>query len=128
MQVILELVDCSIRVYGSFAKHMMHIQYSSSFRHNHLIRALNHCYQVGQYLKHHVQKRPKILKLCLRVSYNSRIILSKMFTYYSQNCASIIGAGLIKSIIGSGLMTITRTNNYGSICKFSNSFLCGGKG
>ena len=42
---------------------------SSSFSHDHLIRALNHCYQVGpQYLKHHTQKRPKILKLCLRVS------------------------------------------------------------
>ena len=39
-------------------------------------------------------KRPKILKLCLRVSYNSGIILSKMFTYYSQNYAGIIGAGL----------------------------------
>ena len=49
--------------------------------------ALNRCYQlqVGQYLKHmhHAQKRPKILKLCLRVSYHSGIILSKMFTYYS---------------------------------------------
>ena len=34
-----------------------HIQYSSSFSHNHLIRVLNHCYQVGQYmyLKHHAQ-------------------------------------------------------------------------
>ena len=27
-------------------------------------------------------------------SYNSAIILSKMFTYYSQNYAGIIGAGL----------------------------------
>ena len=27
-------------------------------------------------------------------SYNSAIILSKMFTYYSQNYAAIIGAGL----------------------------------
>ena len=56
--------------------------------------ALNHCYQLqfGQYLKHHAQKRPKILKLCLRVSYISGIILSKMFTYYSQNYAGIIGA------------------------------------
>ena len=58
------------------------------------MHALNHCYQVGQYLKHHAQKRPKILKLCLRVSNNSGIILSKMFTYYSQNYAGIIGAGL----------------------------------
>ena len=91
MQVILDLGDCSIRVYRSFAEH---IQYSSSFSHNHLIRALNHCYQVGQYLKHHAQKRPNILKLCLRVSYYSGIILSKMFTYYSQNYAGIIGAGL----------------------------------
>ena len=65
MQVILELDDCSIRVYRSFAEH---IQYSSSFSHNHLIRAINHCYQVGQYLKHHAKKPPKILKLCLRVS------------------------------------------------------------
>ena len=91
MQIILELYDCSIRVYRSFAEH---IQYSSSFSRNHLIRALNHCYQVGQYLKHHAQERPKILKLCLRVSYNSGIILSKMFTCYSQNYASIIDAGL----------------------------------
>ena len=68
-----------------------------SYSHNHLIRALNHCYQVGQYLKHHAQKRPKILKLCLRVSYNSGIILSKMFTYYSQNYAGIIGTGLFQS-------------------------------
>ena len=52
MQVILELNDCSIRVYRSFAEH---IQYS----HNHLIRALNHCYQVGQYLKHHALEQPK---------------------------------------------------------------------
>ena len=91
MQIILDLGDCSIRVYRSFAEH---IQYSSSSSHNHLIRALNHCYQVGQYLKHHAQKRPNILKLCLRVSYYSGIILSKMFTYYSQNYAAIIGAGL----------------------------------
>ena len=63
--------------------------------HNHLIRALNHCYQVGQHLKHHAQKQPKILKLCLRVSYNSGIILSKMFAYYSQNYSGIIGAGLL---------------------------------
>ena len=88
MQVILELDDCSIRVYRSFAEH---IQYNSSFSHDHLIHALNHCYQVGQYLKHHAQKRPKILKLCLRVSHNSGIILSKMFTYYSQNYAGVIG-------------------------------------
>ena len=42
-------------------------------------------------------KRPKILKLCicLRESYNSGIILSKMFTYCSQNYAGIIGAGLL---------------------------------
>ena len=46
------------------------------------------------YLKHHAQKQPKILKLCLRVSYNSGIILSKMLTYYSQNYAGIIGTGL----------------------------------
>ena len=78
MQVILELDDCSIRVYRSFAEH---IQYSSSFSHNHLIHALNYFYQVGQYSKHHAQKRPYILKLCLRVSNYSRIILSKMFTY-----------------------------------------------
>ena len=31
---------------------------------------MHDCYQVGQYLKH-AQKRPKILKLCLRVSYYS---------------------------------------------------------
>ena len=71
MQVILELDDCSIRVYRSSCR--AHPIYS----HNHLICALNHCYQVGQYLKHHAQKRPKILKLYLRVSYNSGIILSK---------------------------------------------------
>ena len=60
------------------------------------MHVLNHCYQVvGQYLKYHAQKRPKILKLCLRVSYNSGIILSKVFTYYSQNFASIIGTGLL---------------------------------
>ena len=58
---------------------------SSSFSHSHLIPALNHCNQVVQYLKHHVQKGPKILKLCLRVSHNSGIILSKIFIYYSQN-------------------------------------------
>ena len=92
MQVILELDDCSIRVYRSFAEH---IQYSSSFSHTHLIHALNHCYQVGQYLKH-AQKPPNILKLCLRVSYYSGIILSRMFTYYSQNYAGIIGAGLVR--------------------------------
>ena len=46
-------------------------------------------------MKHHAQKQPKILKLCLQVSYNSGIILSKMFTYYSQNYAGIIGAGLL---------------------------------
>ena len=45
-------------------------------------------------MKHHAQKQPKILKLCLRASYNSGIILSKMFTNYSQNYAGIIGAGL----------------------------------
>ena len=95
MHVILELDDCSISVYRSFAEH---IQYSSSFSHNHPIRALNHCYQVGQYyFEHHAQKRPKILNLCLRVSYNSGIILSKMFTYYSQNYAGIIGVGIILS-------------------------------
>ena len=44
-------------------------------------------------------ERPKILKLYLRVSYNSGIILSKMFTYYFQNYAGIIGAGLIIIII-----------------------------
>ena len=65
------------------------------------MHALNHCYQlqVGQYLKHYAKKRPKILRLCLRVSYNSGIILSKMFTYYSQNYAGIIGAGLISSFL-----------------------------
>ena len=117
MQVILELDDCSIRVYQSFAEH---IQYSCSFSYNHLIRALNHCYQVGQYLKHHTQKRPKILKLCLRVSYNSRIILSKMFTYYSQNYAGIIGAGLtraLKELLGAKIplcsdLQICQKNNY----------------
>ena len=86
MTVLLEYIDL-------FA---VHIQYSLSFSHDHLIRALNHCYQVGQYLKHHAQKLPKILKLCLRVSYNFGIILSKMFTYYSQNYAGIIGAGLVR--------------------------------
>ena len=30
----------------------------------------------------------------MRVSYNSGIILSKMFTYYFQNYVGIIGAGL----------------------------------
>ena len=44
-------------------------------------------------------KRPKILKLCLQVSHNSRIIPSKMFTYYSQNYAGIIGAGLTLVLI-----------------------------
>ena len=72
-----------------------HIQYnSSSFNHKHLIRALNHCYQVGQYLKHHAQKRPKIMLASILRIYNSGIILSKMCTYYSQNYASVIGAGL----------------------------------
>ena len=98
-QVTLELDDCSIRVYRSFAEY---IQYSSSFSHTHLIRTLTHCYQVGQYLKHHA---PKILKLCLRVSYNSGIILSKMFTYYSQNYAGIIGAGLFQFHTGIGGVT-----------------------
>ena len=65
MTVLLEYIDLLAK----------HIQYSSSFSANHLTRALNHCYQVGQYLKHHAQKQPKILKLCLRVSYNSGIIL-----------------------------------------------------
>ena len=83
MGVLLEYIDL-------FAEH---IQYSSPFSHNHLICSLNHCYQVETYM-HHAQKRPKILKLCLRVSYNSGIILSKMFTYYSQNYAGIIGTGL----------------------------------
>ena len=63
------------------------------------MHALNHCYQlqVGQYLKHHAQKQPKILKVCLRVSYNSVIILSKMFTYYSQYYA-----GIIRTCLGGG--------------------------
>ena len=51
--------------------------------------------QIEQYLKHHAQKRPKILKLCLQVSYNSGIILSKIFINYSQNYAGIIDAGLV---------------------------------
>ena len=89
MQVILELNDCSIRVYQSFWQSTSN-NYSSSFSHNYLMHALNHCYQVaGQYLKHHAQKRPKILKLCLRVSYNFGIILLKVFIYYS-NYAGII--------------------------------------
>ena len=61
MQVILELNDCSIRVYRSFGRAHPIIIYSSSFSHNYLMHALNHCYQVGQYLKHHAQKRPKIM-------------------------------------------------------------------
>ena len=86
-----------------------HIQYSSSFSHNHQIHALNNCYQVGQYLKHHAQKRPKILKLCLRVSYNSGIIFSKMFTYYSQNYAGIIGTGLTMTVHFMVLGHVNRT-------------------
>ena len=84
MQVILELDDCSIRVYIDLLQSTSNIAPPSATT----IRALNHCYQVGQYLKHHAQKRPKILKLCLRVSYNSGIIL------FTQNYAGIIGAGL----------------------------------
>ena len=67
MTVLLEYIDLFGRALSP---------YSSSFSHNHLIHALNQCYQVGQYLKHYAQKQPKILKLCLRVSYNSGIILS----------------------------------------------------
>ena len=120
MQIIQELDDCSIRVYLSFAEH---IQYSSSFSHNHLIRAINHCYQVGQYLKHHAQKRPKILKLCLRVSYISGIILSKMFTYYSQNYAGIIGAGLDCDLICENLEISTFTNTQFFTFLFAISFV-----
>ena len=94
MQVILELDDCSIRVYRFLQSISNNYIYSSSFSHYHMICALNHCYQVGQYFKQYAQKRPKILKLCLRISYNSGIILSKTFTYYSQNYAGIIGTGL----------------------------------
>ena len=57
-------------------------------------RALNHCHQVWQYSKHHAQKGPKILKLCLWASYNSGIIPSKMWTYNSLNYAGILGASL----------------------------------
>ena len=40
--------------------------------------------------------RPQIiLKLCLQSSYYSRIILTKLVTYYSYNYASILGAGLL---------------------------------
>ena len=35
----------------------------------------------------------------LLVFYNSRIILSKMFTYYSQNYSGIIGAGLQDTVL-----------------------------
>ena len=97
MTVLLEYIDL-------FAEH---IQYSSSFSHNHLIRALNQLsFQVGQYLKHHAaaQKLPKILKIMLAISYNSGIILSKMFTYYSQNYAGIIGAGLKRILYPSMLI------------------------
>ena len=57
-------------------------------------RALNHSHQVWQYSKHHAQKGPKILKLCLWASYNSGIIPSKMWTYNSLNYAGILGASL----------------------------------
>ena len=74
MTVLLEYINL-------FAEHI-HIAPPSTTT---ILHALNHCYQVGQYLNHHAQKQPKILKLCLRASYNSGIILSKMFTYYSQH-------------------------------------------
>ena len=85
MQVILELDDCSIRVYRSFAEH---IQYSSSFTEpqpsDTCTKSLLLSWTVFKTLC-----PKKDLKLCLRVSYNSGIILSKMFTYYSQNYAGI---------------------------------------
>jgi len=42
-------------------------------------------------------KHPIILKLCQQVSYNSRIILTKSVTYYSQNYSGIIGSSLVVS-------------------------------
>ena len=63
-------------------------------------------------MKHHAQKGPKILKLCLRVSYNSGIILSKMLTYYSQNYAGIIGAGLP---VFAGPVTYINGHDFGKI-------------
>ena len=81
MTVLLEYIDL-------FAEH---IQYSSSKPSDTCTKSLLSSWTV---FETSCPKRPEILKLCLRVSYNSRIILSKMFTYYSQNYDGIIGAGL----------------------------------
>ena len=74
MQVILELNDCSIKVYRSFGRACAHpIIYSSSFCHNYLMHALiSHCYQFASWTVFETSclKRPKILKLCLGVSYS----------------------------------------------------------
>ena len=40
-------------------------------------------------------EHPIILKLCLEPSYHSGIILTKLVTYYSEDYAGIIGAGLL---------------------------------
>ena len=55
------ITNAYIEVYRSFWQRIYINNYSSSLSHNYLIHALNHCYQVGQYLKHHAQKRHKIL-------------------------------------------------------------------
>ena len=69
---------------------------------------MEYCYFHG-YLHHHYHFKhalrlfhyiyplqlPNILVLCLSMSYNSRIILIKIATYYSQNYAGILGSGLL---------------------------------
>ena len=81
MTVLLEYID-------PFAKHIQISDwYSSSFIwYVHLIIAIK--------LDNIWSIMPKIL--CLRISCNSGIILSKLFTYYSQNYAGIIGTGLLR--------------------------------
>ena len=52
------------------------------------------------------RERPIILNLCLEPSYYSGIILTKLVTYYSEDYAGIIGAGLIPSPNGMILMLL----------------------
>ena len=54
MTVLLEYIDLFGRAHASN-------NYSSALSHNYLMHAINHCYQVGQYLKHHAQND---IKLC----------------------------------------------------------------
>ena len=76
---ILELNDCSIRVYQSFWQNTANIAPPSATTDT-CTKSLLSSWTV---FETSCPKWPKILKLCLQVSYNSGIILSKIFTNYS---------------------------------------------